>query len=980
MNDALENQLAKWQKNHAQYAQYDSMDQSITLRGIRSGAVELSRLPDFSLVRKLRLIESTLSLDWFKLIQEYVHIESVVFEDAFSPPDCKLPDHVHDVSFRLVPTGSVATLLKSNMANLTHVTLKEVEFNKNLETIIKKLDQLHHLDLESTKPPGPLGEKPHLTHLRLSQLELESNFVNWVEQLHGLTHIEFVGTGFTEITSSFIKNAKTLIIRMSEITQLPEYKGKSLECLALTNVDLTEIPVSFMQATLKSLELSRTNVYSLPTAIETLGELEELALQQCKITQLPKQMACTAKLKKLDLSSLPITSLPEWLKEATNLEYLDICDCHLIDIPERIALPLLRNSKMEVKNARGQWEVAPNAQGFYIKGLRIQGFDPRYLTSGYAKQLLPYFYKSQKRPGHEATLFVVGADEYRRRKAIRALLDEDIFDEERVEGHGVATLETGTPELAFGGVYFFDDQEKRLPNDLRLHIHDVISGIAYDVAHPTFFLDSCLYLVLIDSESGRSIYDQAKYFLYSIEQKAPHASIVFCVTSDNENQVPFSEEHLLKSLNGSLSCATCAKVMPIHDDNDSEEYDEFQKIFSGTVFSMIERLPIMKWQIPVAWMSIRKDIESRFRGGEDHIGFDVFRKLCEYYLLEELNSVFHGINAIDPNFLTGILQWLKESGVIFFPLEGTSQFPNTIFNSQWVKQCVYGILHYARQTPGLASLTEIWEMADEKIDEELLDTEFVNHPEPLLNFLQNAGLGIASSSGIDARLLFPLFRSILAPTMYSSKTLSPYEIRHWLTNATAPTGVTNRHYVIDLSVLTEEFYSSFLHTLHKRYQRILEAWGLSSSKEACWCIGREGGLFAFPPKDDDREIRSGSLLVMGVPGSPARMHIYASGATGPTFPSHWQHGRSHHILAYATMALNAFRETLSRHQILEEGMVRHVIYFEETLGDESTLIPLEDIKAYKEAGRSGYYCAPLKKLFDVKRIFETTYPNPVSEK
>lgn len=1003
-NDDFSKKLIGWKKKWAVQADYDPEGLSLRLGGMRGGTKDLGRVPGFDSVRQLHLVEASLTEDWFQLLNSHKHITSLSLESVLLPPGCQLPAHVREIAFRRVPSESIAELLESNLANLTHLGLKELDFTNALYIVVQQLNALTQLDLESTWPPGALGDKLLLTHLRLSQLTLNPEFVDWVKALRGLTHIEFAGTRFYELEPDFFKDARTLIIGRSEFKVLPEYTGNTLERLSLTYLPLAKIPASFMQPTLKSLELRGTEITELPVGIEKLDKIEELSVAQCRVKRLPGHMACVKRLRKLDLASLPIENLPAWLGEASSLEYLSLCGCRLSDIPEEIALPLV--NRMTVKDEWGRWEAPskdnPGSKTLYVKDLMIRSFDPRFLVSNIADQLLLYYYRAQKKVAHETTLFVLGASEHLRKQAIRALLEEGVLDEGH-RGHGMIALDVGSPELAFGGEYYHSIEKtiKRLPGDLRLHIQEVVDGAAYNVAHPAFFLDSCIYLVLLDEENSTSISTQATSFAYMIEQSAPNAALVFCVVEggrgpeakgqspgEGTGAITFPGEQLLASLGVSLPSDSCVVRME-SPGMDDEEFEKSQRVLSGTVFSMIERLPIMEWHFPIAWSNIRREMEAQFKAFS-HISRERFMEICKRYLMGELKQLSTGTDAIGRDFLLALLRWLNESGVTFISDEGTRHDQANVFHAGWVRQCVYGVLQYARREYGLTSIARIEEAADNKSDkdaEELLETRFLQHAQPLLGMLQESGLCVDLESNSNdffagRQLLFPLFRSLLATNPYSPSLLGPDQIRDWLASATAPTKITTRHYVIDFSVLTQGFYSAFLATVYRNYQSTLEAWGIASLPEACWAVGWEGGLFAFPPKDiggTRPELRSGSLLVLGSPGSPARMHIYASGAACPVFPPHWQRARSHNVLAYATVALDAFWGTLRKHPSLK-GTERHTVYFEETLGDDSALIPLEDIKAYRDAGRADYYCAPLRKTFDVGRTFLTTYPNPHSGK
>ncbi|KAL1818696.1 hypothetical protein ACET3Z_013565 [Daucus carota] len=92
-----------------------------------------------------------------------------------------------------------------------------------------------------------------------------------------------------------------------------------------TLFDISELPSSFfeMRPALKVLDMSHTNIKTLPNWVYQLTELEELILRHCELLiELPHEVSKLGNLKVLDLEGTDLVCLPEELKELNNLKCL----------------------------------------------------------------------------------------------------------------------------------------------------------------------------------------------------------------------------------------------------------------------------------------------------------------------------------------------------------------------------------------------------------------------------------------------------------------------------------------------------------------------------------------------------------------------------------------------------------------------------------------------------------------------------------
>mgnify|MGYP003652272687 CR=1 FL=1 len=137
----------------------------------------------------------------------------------------------------------------------------------------------------------------------------------------------------------FIFTHYDLNLSDSNLTSLPKEIGQltQLKFLNLNGNNFTSLPKEIEQLTqLKWLELSGNNFTSLPKEIGQLTQLEELDLSENNLTSLPKEIGQFTQLKKLKLSGNNLVSLPKEIGQLTQLEWLDLNDCNITSLPKEI--------------------------------------------------------------------------------------------------------------------------------------------------------------------------------------------------------------------------------------------------------------------------------------------------------------------------------------------------------------------------------------------------------------------------------------------------------------------------------------------------------------------------------------------------------------------------------------------------------------------------------------------------------------------
>ena len=121
--------------------------------------------------------------------------------------------------------------------------------------------------------------------------------------------------------------------------KIPENIGNltSLKSLDLSNTQISALPESIGNLTsLQSLYLSNTQISALPESIENLTSLQSLYLSFTQISELPESIGNLTSLQSLDLESTQISELPESIEKLTNLQSLDLSFTQISELPDSI--------------------------------------------------------------------------------------------------------------------------------------------------------------------------------------------------------------------------------------------------------------------------------------------------------------------------------------------------------------------------------------------------------------------------------------------------------------------------------------------------------------------------------------------------------------------------------------------------------------------------------------------------------------------
>ncbi|KAI3755077.1 hypothetical protein L1987_54870 [Smallanthus sonchifolius] len=123
-------------------------------------------------------------------------------------------------------------------------------------------------------------------------------------------------------------NMEEIDLKDYDLDQLPDSPDFSnLVKLFLQIPDLTIIPPTFFEKMpkLEVLNLSNTNIVSLPTSISSLGSLQEFFLKDCSaLMELPTQIEGLSKLKLFDIKGTELMFIPKEMGKLKDLEVLRV--------------------------------------------------------------------------------------------------------------------------------------------------------------------------------------------------------------------------------------------------------------------------------------------------------------------------------------------------------------------------------------------------------------------------------------------------------------------------------------------------------------------------------------------------------------------------------------------------------------------------------------------------------------------------------
>ncbi|GLJ34966.1 hypothetical protein SUGI_0703660 [Cryptomeria japonica] len=157
------------------------------------------------------------------------------------------------------------------------------------------------------------------------------------------------------VNDAFTSAKRILLHQQEAIVQTRESCPRSLRTLSLYDTSIEKVEKKFVSPVrlLRVLDLSNTEISTLPSCVGKLKILKLLNLSCTKIKKIPKCVKSLKRLLFLDLSDCELERLPKWINKLKCLQHLNISGCNddlLSHMPKGISklvdLRVLRSSHL----------------------------------------------------------------------------------------------------------------------------------------------------------------------------------------------------------------------------------------------------------------------------------------------------------------------------------------------------------------------------------------------------------------------------------------------------------------------------------------------------------------------------------------------------------------------------------------------------------------------------------------------------------
>ena len=194
-----------------------------------------------------------------------------------------------------------------------------------------------------------------------------------------LERIDQDGGICTEAEKRVLEEIEELNLSHTQISSLPKSIGecKNLKILNLSFTQISSLPERIVECkNLKILYLGFTQISSLPKRIGKCKNLGYLSLIGTQISSLPERIGECKNLSSLYLNGTQISSLPERIGECKNLIYLELSDTKISSLPESIGecknLSSLDLSDTQINDIPESLANCTNLKYVYLNNLSLQ--------------------------------------------------------------------------------------------------------------------------------------------------------------------------------------------------------------------------------------------------------------------------------------------------------------------------------------------------------------------------------------------------------------------------------------------------------------------------------------------------------------------------------------------------------------------------------------------------------------------------------
>lgn len=843
--------------------------------------------------------------------------------------------------------------------------LEGVNLNDELNKLISDMAQLTDLTIKSVTAIGGFGPKEKLTSLDLERITLHSDFTHWLSERRNLSSIRLSRLQLEKpLPGAVFTDAERIVLDTCSFSRLESCDCPKLKELTIHGLPISDIPSGYLGCELTKLSIQNTQIPTI-NEISHLPQLVELHLgNNSQLQTLPNEMASLTPLKRLSIPNLILPDgLPLWLPDASALERLDLTGCSLGTLSSKIGNFLAQRFRV-VENIPDNETIkgipGDKTNAFVaVKGLFIGDMDARLLTlSSKPEELLSYYYNQDRLTAHEIKVFVLGASAVLTRRALESILSEP----------DIADLATSARGFRMMDLRHYDLKQFRrscrFDSDVTLHVYEMSDSPVHTLAHPLFFSESSLYLVVLDSSGGPRIEQELQYWLTLLESYCANGHIVFCLAKTERAGPPLQ------------SCAPppCLRrtawtsdfcLLDLTDDDTIDGELAPQELLE-TIVRGVDKVKSYHWQVPEQWIRIKKHLQSLFRG-LDALNLARLQGIIEYYHSDKEKEKSKK-TIIPEGVIQGIIRWLREIGAM--ECRGIPDgLPDHVFASRWFASCLYSVLDYAQVLGGTVTTRRIIERADED-DDELVATSFSRRAELVFDSLRMAGLCLSFDLNNGTRqenaYYFPMVAGMLASQKAMGSKAIQGDISAEIQNLMNMKPGEHAHYLVRCPIVTEGLLSSFIIRVYT------DIWRSGFCKQNTTLLGHDG-LFAWPATDRPlSDQTSFQLFIAGAIGSPGDIHIFIAApdtGSGDTSGNVAPQRRK-----LAKLILDSLNKTLA--SVIHSPEIRKKcrVFFEERRDDEYFTIPLDDILDAYKSRREGYYCAQVEATLNVQALYHAYAP------
>lgn len=513
-----------------------------------------------------------------------------------------------------------------------------------------------------------------------------------------------------ELVKSIIAMQYAEVINLSDsnITSLPPEIAilTRVERLYLNNNLLRTLPeeIKFL-TTLKELTLDRNQIETLPPEIGTLTKLRILSINENRLLSIPPEIGNLTYLRELYLNDNQLESLPIEIGCLNNLTLLYICANRLTRLPAEIGFMtslrtlLLNENQLSSLPAEIGRLKGLNKLALFLNPLKIppeimgKSNEPQAIITYY---LSHYAVAAKTHPLNEAKVLVVGQGAVGKSSIVSRLI-WDFFNPSETKTEGIDIHRWHVPvegKIISLNVWDFGGQEI-------LH-----------ATHQFFLTRRSLYLLVLDSRIDESA-NRVEYWLKLIHAYGAGSPIIVVCNKCDEHSIELNWRGLkekypyIKAFVKRVSCLT------------GEGIKELGSLIAKES-AQIEHVgdPLL-----INWFEVKDQLASMSEKNTDLLTYSDYEQICS------MN------NVSDNDSQRTLMGYLHDLGIALnFP-----EHPLFVLNPEWVTRGVYQILNSNPlfQNKGILFRHDLLNILDHKrypIDKHLFIIDLMRRFELLFDF------------------------------------------------------------------------------------------------------------------------------------------------------------------------------------------------------------------------------------------------------